>query len=104
MINDVVIIGAKRSIIGSNSGSLKSLSAGDLASSVIDYMLKEIEDKNGDFSRTEISSFISGICVGSNIGQNLPRQIMEKCGIRETETAFSLNEMCGSGMEAVIQA
>ncbi len=106
MENDIVIIGAKRSIIGSSSGSgsLNSLSAVELASFVIEDILQNVEKDGFHFSRDEIQSFISGICVGSNIGQNLPRQIMEKCRIGETETAFSVNEMCGSGLEAVILA
>jgi len=104
MDSDIVIIGAKRSIIGSESGSLKSLTAVDLAVSVINFMLREIETNCDLFSRSEIHSFISGICIGSNIGQNLPRQIMEKCRIEKIETAFTVNEMCGSSLEAVIQA
>lgn len=103
MQNDVVIIGAKRSIIGSDSGSLKNFSAVDLAAHVIEDLLQGIEKRGYKFSRDQIHSFITGICVGSDIGQNLPRQILEKCGIRKTETAFSINEMCGSGLEAVIQ-
>lgn len=104
MSNDVVIVGAKRSVIGTETGALKSLNAVDLAASVIGDLLNEAEKDSNSFSRNEIQSFISGICVGSNIGQNLPRQIMEKCEIKKTETAFAVNEMCGSGLEALILA
>jgi len=103
MPSEVVIAGAKRSLIGTDSGALSPYGAVDTASAVIAYMLRELEERASLFRREEIKAFISGICVSSNIGQNLPRQIMERCSILKTETAYTVNEMCGSGLEAVIQ-
>ena len=100
--NDIVIIDAGRSIIGSTSGTLKDLNAADLSSYIVEGLLTRLEKKSSLFSRNEIQQLIVGLCIGSGMGQNLPRQIGHKCKMNLIESAFVINEMCGSGLESII--
>lgn len=101
MSNEVAIVAANRTIIGTDNGSLQDLNAATLSIPLVDKMLCQLEKRESSFSRSLIEAFVSGICVESNLGQNLPRQILEGCGIEKTEAAFTVNEMCGSGLEAI---
>ncbi len=102
--NDVVIIGSTRSIIGSVSGSLRNFKAVEIAHHVLNNLISGIEKSSPGFSKDFIRQFILGICVGSGIGQNLPRQIAKLSQITGLESAFIVNELCGSSLEAVILA
>lgn len=102
--DDIVIVGARRSIVGKANGCLKEYSAAELGAAVLDVLLEEIEERSSLFKRQDISELITGLCVGSGIGQNLPRQLTSRVGINTIDSAYVINEMCGSGLEAVIHA
>jgi len=100
--NDIVIVEATRSILGSMTGSLKGFTAARLGQHILSGLLSRIENKSKNFSRDQVRHLIIGLCVGSGIGQNLPRQIAKMCDINNIESSFIVNEMCGSGLEAII--
>ncbi len=100
--NDIVIVEATRSILGSTTGSLKDFNAVALGQQVLSGLLSRVEDKAKNFSRDQVFHLIIGLCVGSGIGQNLPRQIARVCNLNNIESSFVVNEMCGSGLEAII--
>ncbi len=100
--DDVVVVEAVRSIIGSSHGGLKDLSAAQLGGAVADHLLARVEKSSQAFSRSAIDYFVCGMGIGAGVGQNLPRQIAQQSGLAEIATAFVVNEMCGSGMEAII--
>jgi acetyl-CoA C-acetyltransferase len=100
--DDIVIVEATRSIIGAVGGGLKDLSAAQLAIPVVESLLAKIEKRSRKFSREDVDYFVAGLSIGAGIGQNLPRQIAHKTGMNEIKSAFAVNEMCGSGMEAII--
>ncbi|MFA6093600.1 MAG: thiolase family protein [Elusimicrobiota bacterium] len=100
--DDIVIADAARSILGSDNGSLKDFGAVDLAAGVVEQLLEKVERRSPRFSRKDIDCFACGLGVGAGIGQNLPRQITHKVGLDEIKAAFVLNEMCGSGMGAIL--
>lgn len=102
--NDIVIVEATRSILGSTTGSLKDFSAVALGQQVLSGLLCRIENKSKNFSRGQVCHLILGLCVGSGVGQNLPRQIARLCNMNNIESSFVVNEMCGSGLEAIILA
>ena len=98
----IVVVEATRSIVGSESGSLKNLTAAQLGGHVVEGLLKKVERRAALFSREMIDQFIVGNCVGSGVGQNLPRQIAHQCQMEQPASAFLVNEMCGSSLEALI--
>ncbi|MFH1760415.1 MAG: thiolase family protein [bacterium] len=100
--NDIVIVEATRSILGSTSGSLKGFTAAELGQHILSGLLSRIENKSKNFSRDHVRHLILGMCVGAGIGQNLPRQIAQGCNVNNIETSFVVNEMCGSGLESII--
>jgi len=101
---DIVIVQALRSIIGSCGGSLRDLDAAHLGAHVAGELLSRLESDSPSFVRDRVPQLIVGLCVGTGTGQNLPRQIAALCGMGPVESAYVVNEMCGSSIEAVISA
>ena len=102
--DDIIIAGAGRSIVGSESGSLKDLPPVGVGAAVLEQILTRMETASAGFSRNQTGQIIIGHCIGAGTGQNLPRQIASRCGMDRIESAFVVNEMCGSGLESLILA
>lgn len=100
--DDIVIVDAARSIIGSGSGTIKDIPAVNLGAHVMNGMLARCEKQSSGFSRSLVQHFACGLSIGAGLGQNPPRQITQQCGIDNIASAYVINEMCGSGMEAII--
>lgn len=95
-MKNVVIVSAKRSAIGSFGGSLKNLSAKDIALAVLNDVIQSINiDKN------IIDEVILGNVLSAGLGQNIARQILLGAGIKKESTAFCINYLCGSGLKAL---
>ncbi|MCR2062613.1 thiolase family protein [Campylobacter helveticus] len=93
---EVVIMAAKRTAIGSFLGSLKQTTAVQLASSLSQSLLDEVGlDKN------LIDELILGQVLGAGCGQNVARQVLINSGVSLKKTAFVVNMLCGSGLKAV---
>lgn len=99
MKNQVYIVAAKRSAIGSFNGSLSSLTAPAIAAEVIKDILAQTQVPPAD-----ITEVICGIVLPAGIGQGPARQAAMMAGIPETVPAYALNFVCGSGMKAVSNA
>ena len=95
----VFIVGAKRSPIGAFGGSLKDISAGNLASIAIKAAVTE-SGVNVD----SIDEVIVGNVVGAGQGMGVGRQAAIYAGIPNEVPAYSLNMVCGSGMKTVMDA
>ncbi|MGL5057319.1 MAG: acetyl-CoA C-acetyltransferase [Fusobacteriaceae bacterium] len=95
----VYIVAAKRTPIGSFLGSLSKVSPSDLAAAVIQNILLEtkIDPKNLDEA-------IIGNVLSAGQGQGVARQASIKGGIPNTVPAYSLNQICGSGMKTIMSA
>lgn len=102
--DDVVVAAARRTIVGSDNGSLKDLSLVEVGSAVLESILTPLEEESAAFRRDQIDQMILGHCIGAGTGQNLPRQLASRCGMDRVESAFVVNEMCGSSLEAIILA
>ena len=96
-LNDVVIIEAVRTPIGAYKGSLKDLSADKLGSIVI----REILRKN-KLGKNDIDEVIMGQVLTAGGGQNPARQAAINAGINISKPAHIVNQVCGSGLRAVI--
>ncbi len=95
--NEVVIIGAVRTPIGSYMGSLKGVKADQLGSIVIKEVLKRSKIK-----KNEIDEVIMGQVLTAGTGQNPARQAAINAGLSESTTAHLVNQVCGSGLRSVI--
>ena len=94
---EVVIVCAFRTPIGAYMGSLKHLKADQLGSIVIKEILKRSE-----FSKDEIDEIIMGQVLTAGTGQNPARQAAVNAGIPFSKPAHIINQVCGSGLRAVI--
>ncbi|KGY08882.1 acetyl-CoA C-acetyltransferase [Vibrio sinaloensis] len=95
----VYIVSAKRTPIGNFGGTLKDISAGNLASIAIKAALNEA-NVNPDV----IDEVIVGNVIGAGQGMSVGRQASIYAGIPETVPAYTLNMVCGSGMKTVMDA
>lgn len=98
-MQEVVIVGAKRTAIGSFLGSLKNTSAVELAAIVARDVLQ-----NAKLDANAVSELILGQILQAGLGQNPARQVALKVGMREESGAFTINKLCGSGLKAIALA
>ncbi len=96
-LKEVVIVNAIRTPIGSYKGSLKNMESHNLGSIVIKEVLKRSK-----FDREEIDEVIMGQVLAAGAGQNPARQAAIKAGIPISKPAHIVNQVCGSGLRAVI--
>tara|TARA_B100001057_G_scaffold415358_1_gene432867 strand:+ start:91 stop:1266 length:1176 start_codon:yes stop_codon:yes gene_type:complete len=95
--NEVVIVEAIRTPIGSYKGALKNLRADKLGSIVIREILRKTK-----FDKNEIDEVIMGQVLTAGGGQNPARQAAINAGIDISKPAHIINQVCGSGLRAVI--
>ena len=96
-INEVVIVEAIRTPIGTYKGSLKELSADKLGSIVIREILRKSK-----LDKDDIDEVIMGQVLTAGGGQNPARQAAINAGINISKPAHIVNQVCGSGLRAVI--
>ena len=96
-MNEVVIVEAIRTPIGVYKGSLKELSADKLGSIVIREILKKSK-----LNKDDIDEVIMGQVLTAGGGQNPARQAAINAGIDISKPAHIVNQVCGSGLRAVI--
>ncbi len=95
--NEVVILEAVRTPIGTYNGSLKNLKADCLGTIVIREILKKSK-----FDSEIIDEVIMGQVLTVGNGQNPARQAAVNAGIPISKPAHVINQVCGSGLRAVI--
>ena len=94
---EVVIVSAIRTPIGAYKGSLKNIKSHDLGSIVIKEVLYRSK-----FDKNEIDEVIMGQVLTAGAGQNPARQAAVNAGIPFSKPAHIVNQVCGSGLRAVI--
>jgi len=98
-MQNIFIVAAKRTPFGSFGGSLKKLSATELAT---------IATKSALSAGNVDPSIVDSIYVGNVIQSSadaayLARHVGLKSGIPQSSTALTINRLCGSGFETLIQ-
>ncbi|CAM5708290.1 acetyl-CoA C-acetyltransferase OS=Lysinibacillus sphaericus OX=1421 GN=LS41612_16775 PE=3 SV=1 [Lysinibacillus sphaericus] len=96
MTNEVVIVSAVRTAIGSFRGTLKDVPATTLGSIVI----KEALARAG-VAGEQVDEVIMGNVLSAGLGQNPARQASIAAGLPNTVPALTINKVCGSGLKAV---
>lgn len=95
----VYIIGAKRSAVGSFSGSLATVHPSEFGATV----LKEAMN-HANVKPEMVDEVVVGNILSAGLGQGIGRQIQIKAGIPQSVPGLSLNMLCGSGLKTVINA
>jgi acetyl-CoA C-acetyltransferase len=96
MSNEVVIVAAGRTAVGSFNGSLASVSARDLGATVIRGLL----ERSG-VAPDQVDEVILGQVLTAGAGQNPARQTVIAAGLPDSVPAMTINKVCGSGLKAV---
>ncbi|MCI8939712.1 MAG: thiolase family protein [Dorea sp.] len=95
-MKDVVILDGCRTAVGSMGGSLKPLSAADMATAV----LKGALERTG-IEAKQIDEVILGHCRQTSDEPNIARIAALQAGIPDQVPAYTVMRQCGSGMTAV---
>ena len=98
-MTNVVIASAARTAVGSFGGSFANTPAHDLGAA----MLKEIVARAG-VDPSDVSETILGQVLTAAQGQNPARQAHVNAGLPIESSAWSINQVCGSGLRAVALA
>ncbi|MEJ9280456.1 acetyl-CoA C-acetyltransferase [Ureibacillus thermosphaericus] len=96
MLNDVVIVSAVRTAIGSFQGSLKDVPATTLGAIVIKEALRR-----AGIQPDQVDEVIMGNVLQAGLGQNPARQAAIEAGLPKTVPAMTINKVCGSGLKTV---
>lgn len=97
MKDDIVIVSAVRTAIGRFGGTLKDINSGVLGAIVIE----EVVNRTG-LSKNDIDEVILGEVRQSTESSNVARVSALRAGIPEKATAFTVNRLCASGLQAIV--
>jgi acetyl-CoA C-acetyltransferase len=95
-VNDVVIVSAARTPVGSFLGALSGLPASKLGEIAIRAALER-----AGVAGAEVDEVILGHVLQAAAGQGPARQASMGAGVPQETPAWSLNQICGSGLRAV---
>jgi acetyl-CoA C-acetyltransferase len=95
-IKNIVITSAVRTPIGTFRGSLKEMQASELGALIIKAAIEKSNLKSND-----VDELIMGQVLTAAAGQNPARQAAIQAGITVEKTAYTINQVCGSGLRAV---
>ena len=94
--DDIVIVSAGRTAVGSFSGSFAATPAHDLGAAVIKGVLEQAK-----VAAADVDEVILGQVLTAGQGQNPARQASINAGVPIEASAWGLNQVCGSGLRAV---
>ncbi|MFL2566605.1 MAG: acetyl-CoA C-acyltransferase [Schleiferiaceae bacterium] len=95
-MNEVVIVSAARTPIGSFNGALSSLSAAQLGSKAIKGALDKI-----DLDPSIVEEVYMGCVLQANVGMNPTRQSALEAGLSNKVPCTTVNKVCASGMKSI---
>src|SRR5665647_1490745 len=96
MSDDVVIVSAARTAVGSFNGAFATMPAHDLGAIAIKAALERAGIEPG-----RVSEVIMGQILTAAQGQNPARQAAIAAGIPVESPAWGVNQLCGSGLRTV---
>ena len=98
-MSDIVIVGAKRTAIGSFLGQFTGVPTPTLGATAIKAALE-----HAGIATTDISEVIMGCVLPANLGQAPARQAALGAGLSTATGCTTINKVCGSGMKAIMLA
>jgi acetyl-CoA C-acetyltransferase len=96
-MTDIVIVSAARTPVGSFNGAFAAVPAHDLGKTAITAALQRAK-----VDAKEVSEVVLGQVLTANQGMNPARQASRAAGVPDEAPAWSLNQVCGSGLRAVV--
>jgi acetyl-CoA C-acetyltransferase len=93
----VVIVGAKRTPIGSFMGKLSKVKATELSSIAIKAALE-----SSGVAKEKVDEVILGNVISAGLGQSPARQASLGAQIPKTTPCININKVCASGMKATV--
>jgi acetyl-CoA C-acetyltransferase len=93
---DIVIVGAVRTAVGSFNGAFANTPAHELGAVAIKSALERAQ-----VDAAEVDEVILGQILTAAQGQNPARQAAMAAGVPQEKTAWGLNQLCGSGLRTV---
>ena len=98
-MEDVVIVSAVRTPVGSFNGAFGAVPAHVLGQTAIGAAIARAGIEPGD-----VDEVILGQVLTAAQGQNPARQAARAAGVPDSSTAFGINQVCGSGLRTVALA
>lgn len=95
-MTNVVIASAARTAVGSFGGAFAKTPAHDLGTAVLEAIVSR-----AGIGKSEVSETILGQVLTAAQGQNPARQAHINAGLPQESAAWSINQVCGSGLRAV---
>jgi acetyl-CoA C-acetyltransferase len=95
-MQDVVIVAATRTAVGSFQGALANVPAVELGAAVIRQLLQHT-----GLDPAQVDEVILGQVLTAGAGQNPARQAAVHAGLPHAVPAMTLNKVCGSGLKAL---
>ena len=95
-MTNVVIASAARTAVGSFGGSFANTPAHDLGTAVLNALIER-----AGIEKEAVSETILGQVLTAAQGQNPARQAHINAGLPQESSAWSLNQVCGSGLRDV---
>ena len=96
-MTDIVIVSAARTPVGSFNGSFAAVPAHTLGATAITAALQR-----ANVDPKEVAEVVLGQVLTANQGMNPARQASRAAGVSDDSPAWSLNQVCGSGLRAVV--
>jgi acetyl-CoA C-acetyltransferase len=96
-VTDIVIVSAARTPIGSFNGAFAAVPAHELGRTAITAALQRAK-----VDAKDVSEVVLGQVLTANQGMNPARQASRAAGVPDEAPAWSLNQVCGSGLRAVV--
>ena len=98
-MSDIVIVSAVRTAVGSFNGALSSLPAHELGKVAIAAAIEK-----AGVAPADVDEVIMGQVLQAGAGQGPARQASVNAGVPVESPAWSVNQLCGSGLRAVALA
>ncbi|MDQ1847189.1 acetyl-CoA C-acetyltransferase [Gemmobacter fulvus] len=95
-MTNVVIVSAARTAVGSFNGAYANTPAHELGAAVIDAVVAR-----AGIDKADVSETILGQVLTAGQGQNPARQAHILAGLPKEASAWSINQVCGSGLRSV---
>jgi acetyl-CoA C-acetyltransferase len=99
MAREVVIVGAARTAVGAFQGALSSLTAPQLGAIAIKAALER-----AGLKPEQVEQVIMGNVLTAGVGQAPARQAALGAGLPISVPCVTVNKVCGSGLQSVVQA
>ncbi|MDY5061135.1 thiolase family protein [Staphylococcus simulans] len=96
-MSKIAIVSAKRTPVGKFRGKLRDYSAVQLGTIALEAAIDAI-----NLPKDKIENVIFGNVLQAGNGQNPARQILVNAGLPTSTPGMTINEVCGSGLKAVI--